>query len=261
MAKNLLAITQEILNAMTGDEVNSITDTAEAEAVARIVISVFEGLVSNRNWPTHKQLFNLTSFADVNTPTHCSIPENMKELLSIRYNKRKTGSSRLYYEKVDWKEPDDFLAYTNRRDSTQTYNQTVTDPTGIKLIIRKDTHPAYFTSFNDDTIIFDSVDTEFDTTIQESQMQVYGYRMPSATFSDTWEPDLPMEAIKLLVEEAKSTARFQIDTTTDIKAEQESMRQNRWLARKGWSVNGGFTYPDYGRRTPHVRDVTFKQDR
>ena len=67
--KTLLDITQEILNSMTGDEVNSIFDTAEAEAVARIVVSVFEGLVSNRNWAQHKSLFQLESFnADLVLP-------------------------------------------------------------------------------------------------------------------------------------------------------------------------------------------------
>jgi hypothetical protein len=33
----------------------------------------------------------------------------------------------------------------------------------------------------------------------------------------------------------------------DQKAEQESGRQNKWLARKARRVAGGIQYPNYGR--------------
>ena len=261
MAKTLLDITQEILSAMTGDEVNSIHDTAEAESVATIVVSVFESLVSNRNWSSHKQMFTLDSSTDSELPTHATLPENCKELLSLSYNKRKLDDPRFYYKEITWKAPDDFLRYTNARDSSKDYIKTVIDPTGVRLFIRNDTQPTYYTSFDDETIIFDSWFSSLDSTIQSNYTQAWGYIMPEATYADDWVPDLPKEAFKLLIEEAKSTARFQLDSTTDIKAEAEAGKQNRWLARKNWSVNGDLNYPNYGRRSVHVRDRTFKDDR
>lgn len=261
MAKTLLDITQEILTVMTSDEVNSIYDTAEAEAVARIVMSTFDAMVSNKNWETHKELIKLDSFSDSDKPTHCRLPTNVKELLFINYNKQKVGETRLRYEPIKYKLPEEFLIYVNHRDSTKATVQTVTDPTGIKLLILNDRHPTYYTSFDDNTIVFDSFDSEVDDTIQPSNTQAYGYRMPVAELSDSWEPDLPPEAIKALVEEAKSTARFQLDSTTDVKAEQEAARQKRWLSRKSWSVDGKLRYPNYGRRTRKLQyDPTFRNN-
>ena len=258
--KTLLDITQEILNSMTGDEVNSIFDTAEAEAVARIVVSVFEGLVSNRNWAQHKSLFQLESLSDNTKPTHCVLPDNCKELLFIRHNNMKTGSTRKYFEKVKWKDPDEFLHYCEGRNTDNSNITEVTDIGGTPILIRTDKHPKFYTSFDDKHIVMDSLDTEFSDTIRPSNTQAHGYIMPVATLEDGWKPDLPMEGIKLLVEEAKSVARFQIDTTTDIKAEQEAGRQGRWLSRKQWSVNGGLKYPDYGRKRNKTTEATFRNE-
>ena len=182
-------------------------------------------------------------------------------MLLINYNKTKSGSTRLYFEPIKWKEPDDFLRYLNMRDSTATDVQQVTDPSGIVLLIKNDKQPQYYTSFDDENIVMDSWDSAIDDTVHESKIQAYGYIIPSAEFDNSWIPDLPEEAFALLYNEALSKARFQLDTISDQKAEQESNRQNRWLARKGWRVNGGIKYPNYGRRgKKHHRDVTFKEN-
>lgn len=260
MAKTLLQITQEILTVMTSDEVNSITDTSEAEGVARIVMSVFESQVSTKDWPSHKGLIQLDSFSDNDRPTHCSLPSFTKRLVSVYYNKRTAAEpTRDRYKVVKWMENDAFQQYINARDSTATICERITDPSGVKLLILNNKHPNYYTSFDDETVVFDSYESDVDDTIQPSQMQVVAYTMPQATFSDSWEPDLPAEAIKGLIEEAKSVARFQLDSVSDTKAEQEAKRQRRWISRNAWSVNGGIKYPDYGRRSVHVRERTFKQ--
>lgn len=248
MSKTLLEITQEILSVMTSDEVNSISDSAEAESVANIVIAKFEAMVSNRNWPHLKKLLKLEAYGDNTKPTHIKLPSNVKELVLINYNKSKLGDERLRYDDVKWKDQDAFLRLTNNRNSTSDTIQTVTDPTGIKLLISTNKQPEFFTSFDDETIIMDSFDSEVDDTIHISKIQAYGYVMPTTSFEDGWVPDLPEEAFRALIEEAKSTARFQLDTVNDIKAEQEATRQNRWLSRKSWSVNGGIKYPNYGRK-------------
>ena len=40
---------------------------------------------------------------------------------------------------------------------------------------------------------------------------------------------------------------FKLKEVQDIKSEQEAGRQQRWLSRKAWTVNGGIRYPNYGR--------------
>ena len=259
----LLEITQEILSDMTSDEVNSISDSAESEAVARIVVATYEAMVSNRNWPHLRELLKITAFSDSTKPTHMLLPSNVKELITLNYNKRLVGETRIRYEPVKWKDPDAFLVYTNRRNSTATSTQTVTDATGVKLLIENNAHPTYFTSFDDETIIMDSFNSPLDNTLQEVHTQAFGYIMPTTSFTDDWEPDLPKEAMRALIEEAKSKAQFKINTINDPKAEQESVRQQRWLSRKAWTINGGIRYPDYGRkgRRTVTRDVNFKTDK
>lgn len=261
MKETLLEIVQEILSDMKSDEVNSITDTAEAESVARIVLSTFQSMLSNRNWPHTHQLVSLVGFADNDLPTHVTVPSNLKELTSINYNNRKVGDARIYQQPVKWKENDDFLRWTNQNNSTKTNVKTVTDPTGVKLLVRNDLHPKYFTSFDDDTLVFDSYDSDVDTTIHEDQIQALGYVNPTMTFSDSWVPDLPEEAFSKLKEEAKSRASFRIGSMADQKAEQVSSQQSRWLARKNWRVNGGLKYPNYGRQRPRSQEPTFRNNR
>ena len=259
MAKDtLLEIVQEILSDTKSDEVNSITDTAEAEAVARIVISTFEAMVSNRNWAHTRELVDLVGFGDNDRPTHVTVPDEVSELLSLNYNNEKENDARLYFEPVLWKEPDDFLRWTNRNNSTSATVKTVIDPSGVKLLIRNDIHPSYFTSFNDDTLVMDSYDSAVHTTIHQDQIQAHAHVIPQATFSDVWTPDLPLEAFSALKEEAKSVCQLRLKSFQDQKAEQISTRQQRWLSRKNWRMGGGLKYPNFGRKGKRRKDATFR---
>jgi hypothetical protein len=73
------------------------------------------------------------------------------------------------------------------------------------------------------------------------------YIMPSWLPSDDFIPDLPDEAFTALIEEAKSRASLKLRQVADQKSEQESRRQQRWLARKSRRVSNGIIYPNYGR--------------
>jgi hypothetical protein len=262
MAKpNLLAIVQEILSDMDSDIVNSIDDTDEAGQVAQIVKSTFEAMISNRNWPHTKRTINLIPSGDSNFPVYMTIDEDIKEMISIFYEKHKDGDTQLRYDEVFWKDPDDFLRYTNARNSDNTNIMVITDPTGVQLLIQDDKAPTYYTSFDDETLVFDSYDNVVDSTLQASKTQARAYVMPDFVLTDTYIPDLPKEAFSALIEEAKSKAQFKLRQFADNKSEQEAKRQQTWLSRKAWTVNGGIKYPDYGRKgRKYYRDATFRQD-
>lgn len=263
MAKStLLEIVQDILSDMDSDPVNSIDDTDEAEQVAKIVESTYNAMISNRNWPHTRRTIQLTASGDNFLPTHMTFDDNVKEIISIYYDKHTLTDTRLRYEPVKWLEQDDFLRYTNKRDSSDSTNVSIiSDPTGIDLLIRKDTAPTYYTSFDDSTIVFDSYDSDVDTTLQSDKTQARAYIIPSFEVTDGFIPDLPLEAFPALIEESKSKAQLKLKQMQDIKAEQESGRQQRWLSRKAWRVNGGIRYPDYGRRNRlWSKDITFRQE-
>jgi hypothetical protein len=257
---SLLEIVQEILSDMTSDVISSIEDTDEASQVALIVKSTYDAMIANRNWPHTARTVNLVASGDSLLPTHMSIGEEIKEMISVYYDKRKNGETRIRNEEVVWKDPDDFLRYTNKRDSDDTNTLTVNDTSGVKLLILTNKAPTFYTSFDDNTIVFDSYDSTVDSTLQASKSTVRAYTIPDFTVEDTHIPDLPKEAFPALIEEAKSKAQSKLNQFQDVKAEQEAGRQQRWLSRKAWRVNGGIKYPNYGRKRHgqyNKRDATF----
>lgn len=260
MKMTLLEIVVDILNDMDSDEVNSIDDTMEAQQVAQIVKSTYFAIISHKNWPHLKKGISLEASGDDAYPTHMKLSDNVKELSFINYNKAKLGETRKIYQSVRWVEPEDFLRHTNQRNSDEPNIDIITDYSGIELLIRNDQQPTYYTSFDDTHIVFDSYDSAVDDTLQESKVQAQGYVNPTWVVADDFTPDLPEEAFTYLLEEAKSRAFIKLKQTQDPKAEQESVRQARWLSRKDWRVHGGIKYPDYGRKNgKYFKDPTFKQ--
>jgi len=261
MKYTLLKIVQDILSDMSSDFANSITDTEEAQQVAQIVESTFNAMVSNRNWPHTKRLIQFDAYTDNTKPTHMLLPVSVKELIELNYNKQRQSTTRILYQPVRWKENDEFLRLTNQNNNDSTTVQVVTDPSGIQLLIQNNKAPDFFTSFDDNTIVFDSYDNLVDSTIQASKIQATGYIMPVFVMDDNYIPDIPEEAFMALVNEAKSVCMLRIKSTQDIKAEQESTRQQRWLSRKAWKVHGGIRYDNYGRRSrKYHKDPTFRNE-
>lgn len=248
MSTTLLDVVQDILSSMDGDEVNSIADTVESEQVARIVVNVFNEMAATSVWAASKRLIELTASGDNTLPTHMTLPSNVKELISINYDKIKSGETKKRYDEVRYKYPDDFLRYINGRDSTSANVLTVTDPTGIELLITTNFAPSYYTSFDDETIVFDSYDSAVDNTLQSSKCQCLAYIMKTLTIADDTIIDLPPDVIPGLTEAARSKCQFELRQFQDIEAKMSAQKQARYISRRSWKVNSQQRYPNYGRK-------------
>lgn len=265
MAKyTLLEIVSDILSDMDGDYVDSINDTDEATQVAQIVKTTYQAMMSNRNWAHTARAINLTPSGNNNFPTHMSITEDIKELISIFYDVKKDGETRLNYRQLKYMDPDTFLRFTNKRNSDDSNASVITDASGIKFIIMSNKAPEYYTSFDDTNLIFDSYDSDVDSTLQASKTQARAYVIPAFEMIDSFIPNLPDEAFAALIEEAKSKAMFKLKQMPDTKAEQEAGRQQRWLSRRNWRTHSPDMYPfDFGRRPRgggYKKDPTFRRD-
>lgn len=258
--KSLLEIVQEILNDMDSDEVGSIDDTFESQQVASIVSSTYRAMVSNRNWPHLRKLVQVNASGDNALPTHMTVQDAIKEMVSINYNTVKVGETRRRYQPMRWTEPDDFLRMSNQRNNDEANVDVIVDPTGVELLVYNDRAPTRYTSFDDSSLVFDSYDSAVDSTLQQSKVQAQAYIMPTFSLVDDHIPDLPEEAFTALIEEAKAKSFVKLKQTQDIKAEQEAGRQQRWLSRKSWRVNGGIQYPNYGRGTRKFQSKTFDKN-
>ena len=89
MKKTLLEITIDVLNAIDGDEVNSISDTVEALQTANDIQNVYYDLIARKDWQFLRKMRKFYSLADGDRPTHLIVPENISKLELVNYNKKR----------------------------------------------------------------------------------------------------------------------------------------------------------------------------
>jgi hypothetical protein len=259
--KNVLQIVQAVLDSIDGDPVNSITDTEEAYQVARLCQGVFEELVARRKLPLHKTLDQLESVGDSNKPNYLKLPAATNEVLWLKYDKKVNVGDRDLYQVVEYLHPDQFIYEVNKNTSTTTNVTTVADDSGVALLIRNDIAPRYYTSFDDEFLVFDSYDSDIDTTLVAAKTQLYARNEPVFTLDDLHIPAIPTDYFPLLIAECTSTCALRINQEADQKAEQVSLRQQRHQSRNSFRVKGGIRYANLGRRGVRPKDPTFELNR
>lgn len=248
MAKyTLLALVQDILNDTNSDPVNSINDTPEALQVAQIIKTTYNNLISNRNWPQEKRTFSLDNVSDTARPTYLQLPEDVKELIGISYDQRRDVADKTQLLPINYLSPEEFLHRSNSLNEGETYIDLVTDFGGAVFKIYNDRPPTWWTSFDDEYIIFDSYDSDIESTVQNSNSQAMGYIEKAFTLSDSFVPDLPTEAFASLLAEAKAQAFYVLRQEINPRAEQEARKQRTWLSRNAWTAKGGIKTANFGR--------------
>lgn len=248
MAKQtLLDIVQEILSDMNSDNVNSISDTIEAQQVATIVKRTYLNMHNDRMWPHTGKLFKLEASTTTARPTHMKMAEDVIDIDWVRYDTHTVGKPS-DYTVIQYLRPEEFLEYVFARNPNDSNIETVVDVHGTPLFIKNDTAPSYYTTFDDEWLVFDSYDSAVDSTLQASKTQVFGHTEPTWLMEDGFIPEMPSKAFPYLVNEAKSTAFLKIKEVFSQKDEQNAGRQKSWLSREKRRINPGTRYPDYGRK-------------
>ena len=244
MKYTLLEITQDILNDISGDDVDSISDTVEATQVANIVRSTYFYIVSQKNMPEHQSIYKLTE-TSATTPTVMTLPTTVLTMDSLLFDVKvdpgafaggifagnaydTTESSN--FQPMIYMHPAEFLAFTGSftLDNSTTFSFVFTGTEGTHDIkYRADKSPAYYTVLEDYYIIFDSINTDItpDYALADLTM-AYGTLKPTFTLSDGFTPDLDATEFSLLIEESKKASSIKLRQTRDPVAEERS--------RKGW---------------------------
>lgn len=242
----VLEIVQDILNSLDSDEINSINDTIEAQQVAQIVKTTYYNIIDGKDWSNLYQLYQPDNSGTITAPTKMKIPDASIELLWIKYNKRTTTDTKDKVTNVDYKSPEEFIAILNMRDSSAINIDVIADV--VSLNIYNDRAPTYYTSFDGEYLIFDSYDSDIESTLQNSKCQCYGKVQPIFTIEDSFVPALPIQAFSYLLNEAKATAFVDLKQTVNGKAEQHSLSQKRRMSQGNWKLGGGIKFPNYGRK-------------
>jgi len=234
MQLTLVEMVQNILNAMDSDAVNSIDDTIESQQVAEIVRETYFDLIAQRDWPWLREEFALTGLGDVDNPTTMRLPSAYSTLLYVRYNKKE----------VSFVSPEEFRAMVDLR-----VEQTgVVDSKGF--ILNRD--PQYFTSYDDDNLVFDAIDMSADNTLIGAKSVCYGARIPSFTMEDTFVPDVPEKMFPTLLADAKATCFLNLKQQPNAREERRAQRGRVIMQNNAWRNN--YAQATYNGRVNYGRN-------
>lgn len=252
MKYTLIELVDRILQSMDSDEVSTISQTTESLAVANIVKECYFDIVGKMDFPDHQGIFQLDASGDNTKPVLMSLPSNALEVTNLKYNSE-TTTNPIWYD-VQYTPLDDFMRLTNSYDTDQTNVDTMelTYNTGVftfKFLTDRD--PTLFTTVNDRDLIFDSYDSEVETTLQKVKTFCYGGILPTFSLTDTYVPDLDARQFQLLLQDAKAQAFVELKQVPNPTAERKA-RKNEILAQRTKDAVDHrpalFKNPRYGRK-------------
>lgn len=243
----LLEIVQDILNDMSGDEVNSILDTPESQQVSSIVKNTYYNIINGKTWPHLKKLTVLDGVGDTAHPNYLRLPTNVNDIEYIKYDCKTTTDTFDKYKDITYLSPVKFMEMITSRHSDETNIITITDFGGAKLYIYNDKSPTYATSFDDNYIVFDAYDSTIESTLQSDKSQIYALVEPEWSMVDDFIPALPTELFSQLVAEAKSTCFVSLKQSANEKEEQKSKRQRYRASARKSRLGEQVVFKSFGR--------------
>lgn len=240
MKSTLLEATQEILAALDSDEANSISDTVEADQVARILRATYYDCAVDIQLLEHHTVFGLEASGDTAKPTLMTLPDNVTRLDNIKYDNRDDGDTNPNYLQVMWMDFDDFvtLQQSLREETTDVGSLVIEGDNDDEFTVmyRTNKHPQYYTTFNNRTIIFDSFDEDIDTTLQQSKTLCAGVIYPEFTMEDSFTVDLDPTQFRYWINKAKVRAFNELKQTVNQEAASEARRQKVIVQKRKHSI-------------------------
>lgn len=236
---------------MNSDTVNSLSDTIESISCAEVIRQVYYEIVDEYNIPATKKLVALEGLADLTKPNYMRLPEDVSSLEWVKYDARVSNTLAKHYSPVQWLEPESFLCHVNARASTETDRyQIVQYDLNIPLIIDKLHHPQYWTSFDDEYIIFDGYNSVVESTLQSSKCIAFAEFGQSFSIQDDYIPELPNNLANLLYLRSLNRMFANRKGMVNPKTEQAERRMNIRAQRHKWRSNRLNFHrdgPDYSR--------------
>lgn len=251
MKYTLLEMVQMILSSLDGDEVNSINDTVESSQIAAILKNSYYDIISSLDLPEHKTLFELTATGS-STPIVMTKPTDVTDIEWVKYDNYTTDDPHHQFLDVQFLDLQTFLARSyalNPSDTdVDTCNLTTFGSDSLVLNYRNNTHPKYYTTYDDNAVLFDSYDAGEDAFLQKTKSQCYGLTIPTWTVSDGFTPDLDARQFTLLLNEAKSQAFIELKQSANPKAERRARRGWIQAQRTKKNIDKSISYIGYGRK-------------
>ena len=261
MTVTLLDMTQDILRAMGGDNVNTINDTVESTQVVGVIKDSYNYLLNKRDLRESFTLMDVTPSGDTAKPVLMIRSADIDTIEWLKYNKIALGDTEDNWEFVSFKPLVDFLqlshSYAKQQDEdTAVLDMTLSSSTmaSTKFYFYDNRAPTWFTVVDDKYLVFDSFNADVDSTLQNSKLLAFGKRRYVFTSSDTFDfTPLDPDQIDHLYNEAKTQAFLEIKQLENRmaavrarKMEIKSQDGSGLVNEYEYGVNDGL--PNYGRR-------------
>lgn len=267
---SLLDIVQKTLSSMDGDEVNSISDTTESQQVVVCAEIIYNDIVQGSDPPEDYRVFGLTSSTDPTIPIVMYRPLGVESIDWIKYKRtlQDTTDGKLYWTRLH---PILFDEFLRRQDgmsldnpNTAQMNLTVNGYT-LEILYYTDRSPDWYTTFDDNTALFSSIDLSVDTTLQTSKTLCYGQFSTDFIPIDTFTPTFDSQVHMLWLHKTKALASAELRQVTNAAAEKAARQTSIKLQDDKQAINTGSyynRYPNYGRRptSASVYRYPFKVD-
>ncbi len=232
---------------MDSDDVNSINDTEEALQVAEIAQDTYYELVTQSEWPHLNQTCVLESVGDSSKPTFLRIPDNVDKIDTIRYEQAADAENPRSFKKVTYQDSELFLS--------NSYSLTIDNPeveeivdNGVSIFVQNDRQPIFWTSFDDEHIVFSSFDNTIESTLQGNKTSVQCKVIPVWSETDAFIPDLPAKMFPLFLAEVKSASHQYLKQQASPTDSKRSVRGFNVLRQRNGRANEYKNRPRFGRR-------------
>lgn len=225
MKYTLLDIVQTILSSMDSDEVNSLSDTTESIQVAEIVKTVYYDIAALGELPRDQAPFQLVASGDPLQPVTMTIPDGIDEIIWLKYNYATVDQPETSYQPLKPMPFGEFI------DMVTTLNPTETDITTylytvnsqpFTLYCRNDIPPVYYTTADDNTILFDGFDQTMGSTLIGASTFGWGQSTFAWQNTDGFVPPLDDKQMQRLLHESKSLAFAELKQSQHVKAEKSA---------------------------------------
>lgn len=259
MKYTLLQMTQDILEAMDSDEVDTYSETVESSSVARIIRESYWYLVGRMELPAHHTFYQLVGSGDSTKPVLMTFPSDALDMDYLKYQTPDTDGDTVY-QPIAYLELEQFMerALSLKSSETEVDSMTVSlDGTDFEFKYYNERAPLYFTTVDNTTILFDAFDNELDDTLQKSKTLCFGKKLPAFTMADTFIPALDAQQFQLLLNEAKSQAFIELKQVQNLHSETRARKSFQTTQRTKQNIPT-YRHPsnrsyarmaDYGRKT------------
>lgn len=222
MRYTLLELTQQILRSLSSDEVDHIADTEESYTVANIIKECYFDIVGRLDLPEKEDIYQLQASGDSAKPCVMYRPEFAINIADLKYNVESV------WQDVYFMTFENFLEMTTGLDTTSDIvgTQEIENSQGQTFTFKFETNrpPKWYTSFNDNTILFDAYDSSESATLVGARTLSWGKIVPTFTMEDDYTPAIDPQQFQLLLQAAKSQAFVELKQIENPKSERKERR-------------------------------------